>query len=67
MQGSISMFFTCCTLLRAKPPKGGDAESRGYRGFDRHAGRAASATQSAGGHQPGWRIEWDEPGAKHPG
>jgi uncharacterized protein YjdB len=30
------------SLLRAKPPKGGDAELRGYRGTRRHASRAAS-------------------------
>src|SRR5574341_2505312 len=32
------------TLLRAKPPKGGDAESRSFdgRSRDRHASRAAS-------------------------
>jgi hypothetical protein len=30
-------------LLRAKPPKGGDAELRDYREFTRHVRRAASA------------------------
>src|SRR5882672_9564514 len=30
------------TLLRAKPPKGGDAELRDYRDFTRHVRRAAS-------------------------
>src|SRR5690606_19711870 len=31
-----------CKLLRANPPKDGDAEPRGYREFSRHARRAAS-------------------------
>src|SRR5207247_10629242 len=47
------------SLLRAKPPKGGDAESRGYRGFTPAiASRAASeaslaAVLSSGSRQRG--------------
>lgn len=36
------------TLLRAKPPKGGDAELRGYRGTSRHVRRAASESRARG-------------------
>jgi hypothetical protein len=41
------------TLLRAKPPKGGDAEPRDYGGTCRYVRRAASETcREAGGWRP---------------